>query len=154
MPRTSQTSQLGLGRTFRRLATGLSLVVLMGIIGACGDDPASIESPVTEEQVTEMADNALKAFNSGDYSAWSRDWSDAMKAAIDGDAFTAFRDQFHATLGDYQRIVSVTGSDGSAPGTYRWTFDIEFENAPYRMWFGFKKDSPQIEGVSFEEPST
>ncbi len=153
MPRIIQTTEMEQRQSVRRLAVGLTIVVLLSTVGACGEGATPIDSPVTEEQVTEMADNALKAFNTGDYAAWSRDWSGTMKAAIDEDAFSAFRDQFHAALGEYRRITAVTGSEGSASGTYRWTFEVEFENAPYRMWFGFKEGSPQIEGVNFEEPS-
>lgn len=153
MPKITEIPEMEERQRVRRLAIGLTMVVLLSAVGACGEAATPIDSPVTEEQVTEMADNALKAFNTGDYAAWSRDWSVAMKAAIDEDAFNAFRDQFHATLGDYRGITAVTGSEGSAAGTYRWTFEVEFENAPYRMWFGFKEGSPQIEGVNFEEPS-
>lgn len=152
MPRIVQTIARDLRQGVSRRAVGLATVVLLSTLGACGEGATPIESPVTEEQVTEMADRALEAYNTGDYADWSRDWSGAMKAAIDEDAFIAFRDQFHAVLGDYVRITAVTGSEGSASGTYRWTFDVEFENAPYRVWFGFRKDSPQIEGVTFEEP--
>ena len=42
---------------------------------------------------------------------------------------------------------------GSDRGTYRWTYDIQFENGAYRMWLGFKEGSPLIECVSFEEPT-
>jgi hypothetical protein len=98
-----------------------------------------------------MAENALQAFNDRDYAAWSEDWSETMKAAIDEEGFLAFRDQFHADLGDWTGISNVKGGTGTAAGTYRWTYDLEFENGSYQMWFGFKEGSPLIEGVSFEE---
>lgn len=98
-----------------------------------------------------MAESALEGFNTADYALWSADWSPMMKQAIDERAFLSFRDQFHSQLGDYVAIAEVTGSQGADAGTFRWTFDVEFENGAYRMWFGFKQDSTLIEGVSFEE---
>ena len=124
------------------------------LVAACGSPSEPIESPITQDQATEMAENALQAFNDRDYTAWSRDWSETMKSAIDEDAFLAFRDQYHDQLGDWRAITEVSGAPGSDEGTYRWTFDLEFEGGGYRMWFGFKEGSPLIEGVSFEEIDT
>lgn len=132
----------------------LGATVLVALLfSGCSQEPAAIDSPVTEEEATEMAENALGAFNEGNYASWSRDWSDEMKAAIGEDAFLAFRDQAHAQLGNYVAITDVTGSEGGDPGTYRWTFDVEFEKGPYTMWLGFKEGSKLIEGVSFEGPT-
>lgn len=142
----------------RRLAAtswALGATMLLALLSVgCSADQTGVESPVTEQEAREMAENALTAFNEADYVSWSRDWSDAMKAAIGEDAFLAFRDQFHSELGDYVAITEVSGAQGSDPGTYRWTFDVEFENGPYTMWLGFKEGSKLIEGVSFEESGT
>lgn len=131
----------------------LIAVVVGGVVllVACGPTSEPIGSPVTEAQATEMAESALRGFNDRDYAAWSGDWSETMKSAIDEGAFLAFRDEFHAQLGDWTAITNLSGGPGADEGTYRWTFDLEFENGGYRMWFGFKEGSPLIEGVSFEE---
>jgi hypothetical protein len=50
----------------------------------------------------------LKAFNSGNYAAWSADWSEALKDAIREKDFLSFREQAIATAGRY---VSIAGSD-------------------------------------------
>lgn len=132
----------------------LALVSAAVLIGACGGTSTTVESPVSEAQAMEMAERALDGFNRGDYAAWSQDWSETMKNAIDEAAFLAFRDPTYAELGNYRAISSAIGSQGADPGTYRWTFDIEFEQGNYQMWFGFKEGSPLIEGVSFEPPGT
>ena len=132
----------------RPMAAILSAALLLV---ACGPASAPIGSPITEEQATEMAENALQAFNDRDYTAWSRDWSETMKSAIGEDAFFAFRDQYHGQLGNWIAITNVSGGPGADERTYRWTYDLDFENGEYRMWFGFKEGSPLIEGVSFEE---
>lgn len=74
-----------------------------------------------------------------------------MKGAIGEDAFCAFRDEYHGQLGNWTAITIASGGPGADEGTYRWTYDLEFDNGVYRMWFGFKEGSPSIEGVSFEE---
>lgn len=123
------------------------------LLAACGGTSNPVGSPVSEEQAMEMADNALQAFNTGDYAGWSRDWSETMKSAIDEQAFLAFREQAQAQLGDYVAIKSAAGSPGETAGFYRWTFQVQFEQADYGIWFGFKEGSPLIEGVQFEEPT-
>jgi hypothetical protein len=142
------------GPVMRRRLRLLAVAVVAAVVFvACGQSAPDPTSPVTEEQAVAMAANALEAFNRGDYAAWSKDWSEAMKTAIDEDAFLDFRQEYRAALGDYVSIEDVDGAPGSSAGVYRWTFDVAFEKADYRMWFGFVEGSPLIEGVSFEEPS-
>lgn len=138
----------------RRTRLALVLLAVALFLTACASESETVESPITEDQATEMAENALQGFNDRDYAAWSRDWSDTMKAAIDEDAFYAFRDQYHGELGDWVSINDLSGGPGADAGTYRWTYDLEFENGDYQMWFGFKEGSALIEGVTFEEPSS
>lgn len=123
------------------------------LLAACGGTSNPVGSPVSEEQAIEMADSALQALNAGDYAGWSRDWSETMKSAIDEQAFLAFREEARAQLGDYVAIESVTGAPGETSGFYRWTFQVQFEQADYGIWFGFREGSPLIEGVQFEEPT-
>lgn len=136
----------------RRMGLIAALLSEALILAACGATTDPVASPVSEEQAIEMAENALQGFNERDYATWSRDWSDTMKSAIDENGFLSFRDQFHGQLGNYTQLTGVSGSQGADQGTYRWTYDIQFENGAYRMWFGFKEGSTLIEGVSFEDP--
>ena len=139
----------------RRLAA-VAILVIATVTAACGSGtsaaaPASAPAdPVVDAAAaTTMATRALTGFNEGDYAAWSADWSDTMKAAIDEPAFLAAREQLMATLGKY---VSLSDPQlGSyVPGTYRWTFAVAFEQQPATFWISFKGDSPRIEGVRFE----
>ncbi len=152
--RAQEPSPIGTPSLWSRRLGVLALFLALSILAACAQSSAAVPSPVTEEQAIEMAERALEGFNDGNYAAWSGDWSPEMKAAIDEASFLSFREQAHALLGDYVEIAGVTGAAGSAAGTVRWTFDIQFERGPYRMWFGFKEGSPLIEGVTFEEPSS
>lgn len=136
-----------------RLSSLAVLALIAGIASGCDGEATPVESPVSEEEAMAIAENALAAFNSGDYAAWSRDWSETMRTAIDEAAFQSFRDQYHEELGDFVSIRDATGAPGNDAGTYRWTYDVEFQNMDYTVWFGFKDGSKQVEGVSFEEPA-
>lgn len=141
----------GPGKRIRTRGITIAVVALAILVSACGGSSGPISSPVTEEQAVEMAESALEAFSTGNYATWSEHRSPATKGAIGEDDFFGFREQFQGALGDYVSISYVTGAEGKDRGTYRWTFDIEFEKGDYRMWFGFKEGSALIEGVSFEE---
>ncbi len=149
-----KSSPIGTPSTGNGRLVVLALFLAFSTLAACAQSSAAVPSPVTEDQAIEMAERALEGFNAGDYAVWSGDWSPEMKAAIDETAFLSFREQAHALLGDYVEITGVTGAAGSDAGTFRWTFDVQFERGPYRMWFGFKEGSPLVEGVTFEEPSS
>ncbi|HSM45264.1 MAG TPA: hypothetical protein VK969_09645 [Acidimicrobiia bacterium] len=140
-------------RQDRRDVVWIGLLVAASIVfGGCANDSADISSPVSEAEAVEMAQGALEGFNSRDYATWSQNWSASMKSAIGEDAFLTFRDQFHGQLGDFVAITGVRGAPGRDRGTFRWTYDLEFEEGSYQMWFGFKDGSSLIEGVSFEDP--
>ena len=127
---------------YRRSAMAVLIVVLLS---ACGT--AAPSSPVTEDEARDMAENMLAAYNDGDYEAWSRDWSDAMKSAIGADAFQSFRDGTMASAGAFERIESVESRPGNNPGVTRWEFVTQFENGPMVFMIAFQEGSKLIEGV-------
>lgn len=127
-----------------------SLLIASLSIAACSSSQSPAGSPVTsidEATVTEMARHALDAFNAGDYAAWSRDWSDTLRAAIDESAFLAFREQALGQLGKYISIEATTLTSVKA-GTHRWVFTVRFEEATATLSFGFVNGRTAIEGVN------
>lgn len=128
------------------------LVIVALVLAGCGTSEP-VTSPVTEDQAIEIADNALVGYNLADYEVWTRDWSQTMTAAIGPDAFASFQEEYHAVLGDYLAIARAEGGAGADAGTYRWTFDVQFENAEIQMILGFKAGSPLVEGVRFADPT-
>ncbi|HET7726193.1 MAG TPA: DUF3887 domain-containing protein [Candidatus Limnocylindrales bacterium] len=125
------------------------LLVAALTVAACssGSVPAPmVQADVDEARATEIATNALDALNRGDYAAWSRDWNDAMKAAIKEADFQAFRASVLEGLGRY---VEIKGADyGSySPGTYRWTFTIAFEKGEGKLGFAFNAGDPRVGGL-------
>lgn len=135
------------------LSAGLgTALVLSGCGGPGVAAPADVPSPITRDEAVDIAENALQGYNDGDYATWSRDWSPAMTSAISEEAFLAFREAYQGELGDWLAIEDVTGAPGESDGVYRWTFDVEFENADYVVWFAFAEGSPLVEGIQFAEP--
>jgi hypothetical protein len=93
------------GRRPRRISSVLGWSVLLIILVGCSR-PGSDADGLTESQAVEIAENALVAYNLG-FAVWSCDWSQTMKAAIDEAAFTQFREQALAQLGEYLAINAV-----------------------------------------------
>jgi Protein of unknown function (DUF3887) len=136
-------------KQFARLFVFIPLVIVA--IGACSSTSAAppINPAVTEARATEIATNALTAFNDGDYAGWTRDWSATMKNAISESDFLAFRDQVIDAKGRFVEIEGVAlGS--SKPGTYRYTFTVAFENASAKVAFAFVGDGTVVDGVHYE----
>jgi len=133
-------------RSMRKLALVLmASLVIIACSGARADGPGAVD----EARATEIAAQALEAFNAGDYDGWSRDWSEAMKEAIDADAFTAWRAAAMEQLGRYVSLGAATRTSRS-PGTYRWTFTVRFEKGEAPFGFAFAGEGQQVEGVFAE----
>lgn len=127
-------------------AGALLALVLAVAIAACSS--TSSGSPVTEDEARAMAEHMLAAYNDGDYQAWSRDWSEAMKDAIGEEAFLAFRDQTLAAGGEFRSIEAVEMRPGNNPGVTRWEFVTEFANGQYDFMIAFNEGSKLIDGVN------
>ena len=130
------------------VVAGLVVAGLSLAASSASPDPAGSPKPsVDETTATEMARHALEALDAGDYTAWSRDWSPTLRAAIDESAFLAFREQAVTQLGEYVSIED-TVLTSVKPGTHRWAFTVRFEKATATLSFGFVDGRTAIEGVN------
>lgn len=138
--------------TFIRTLTLAAVLAVTLATAACGSAapasaPQAPTSKLTEAQAAEVAENALQALNTGDYAAWSRDWSDTMKAAIKDADFQAFRQEFRQIYGDYVALEKLELIPGKTPGSIRWAATGQFANGRARLNFAFYSDSDKIDGV-------
>jgi hypothetical protein len=135
----------------RMMVSLLSLIALL-ILTACGSTSRSTPptSQLTETEATAIAENALRAINSGDFAAYSHDWSAAMKAGISENAFQSWRQQVLGSAGSFQHIEKAELVAGRTPGIVRWRFTCDFEKARIQYDLSFKQEGEQIEGVFFE----
>lgn len=139
-----------------KITTLFVLLVVAALVAACGGSASEAPqgeaiSALTQEEATEMISSALQAFNTGDYATWSRDWDDAMKAAIPDSAFQEYRNQVVATYGQYVSLESVEIQPGMNEGFVRWVAIAVFENGKIKFNFGFANDGRQIKGILPEE---
>lgn len=126
----------------------LSVAVFVAACGSANNAPqGEAISALTQEEATALIDSALQAFNSGDYAAWSRDWDNAMKDAINDKTFQEYRGQVVAQYGQYVSLESVEIQPGSEKGNVRWVAIAKFENGKIKFSFGFQNDGRQITGI-------
>jgi hypothetical protein len=132
----------------------ISLFVLF-LTTACnsptsGKPQGEAVSALTQDEATAIVNNAMEGYIEGDYTAWSRDWSTAMKSAIPEANFLAFREQLTGQVGRLVSIGPVEISSGVNEGFVRWSTLCNFEKGQVRFSFGFANDGKMIEGV-FQE---
>ena len=137
--------------TRNRLLGWIIAVVLLVMGAACagssGTADPSPASAFTQEEAAALVENAMQGFAAGDYAAWSRDWSNAMKGAIPADAFLAYRQQVIDGLGAYHSIESVTLAPSDTAGYVRWVAVVNFARGQMEFAFSFSQDGKLVEGV-------
>lgn len=134
-----------------RLVPLFVLWILAVIAAACGS-PANpserrAESVMSQEEASALIDSALQALNSGDYAAWSRDWADDMKAAIQDADFQNYRQQVIAGYGQYLALESIEIQPGTSAERVRWVVVANFEKGRIRYAFSFLPDGRQVKGI-------
>lgn len=126
----------------------------LSLAAACAPAMPAASGPVTsalsEAEAIVIAENALVALNAGDYAAWSRDWDDALKSAINEAAFLAFREQALQQVGRYQSILAVEMAPSPKAGHVRWVFTCQFEKAKVRLIMAFPQDGKRADTVRTE----
>lgn len=133
--------------------TTLFVLLIVAVLASACEGSASdalqgeAVSALTQAEATAMIDSALQALNTGDYATWSRDWDDAMKAAIPDSAFQEYRNQVVAAYGQYLLLESVEIQPGLQKGNVRWVAIANFEKGKIKFTFGFPNDGRQIKGV-------
>ena len=132
-----------------KLTTLFVLLILAVLASACGGSEPQGEavSVLSQDEATAIIGNALQGLTDGDYTAWSRDWSDTMKGAIPEKAFLDFRKQVTGQYGQFVSIESVTMEPAKKQGYVRWAAICNFENGKVKFNFTFENDGRLIEGV-------
>ena len=136
-----------------KFTTLFVLLIVAVLVAACGGAPASegeVTSVLTEVEAAAIAKNALNALNTGDYAAWSRDWDNDLKGAINEDAFLQFRGQALGQVGQFQSILSAEMAPSPRADSVRWVFTCQFEKAKVRFIMAFLQDSKLAHTVMTE----
>ena len=130
----------------------LVLLIVTVTVAACGVPASNAAqgeaiSVLTREEATAMINNAMQAFNTGDYATWSHDWDNDMKAAIKEKDFLAYRDQVLAQYGQYVSLESVELQPGQQKGNARWVAIAYFEKGKIKFSFGLPNGARLIRGI-------
>lgn len=144
------------------MKTKLSILFVLWVVAilaaGCGAPAPASNAPqgeavsvLTQEEATAMIDNAMQAFNTGNYSMWSKDWDNDMKAAIKEADFLAYRDQVVAQYGQYVSLESVEMQPGLQKGNVRWVAIADFDKGKIKFTFGFPNDGRLVKGIFPEE---
>jgi hypothetical protein len=136
--------------TFQLRISLLLAVLLLVTATACGGAGNSSGNPLTQEQVTQIANDALTALNTGDYAAYTQHFSGMMKSVVSELAFKELRDQLANAAGKFVSIEKVEKLPAQTQGYVRWTFTVNFEKTQGKLALVIKENGDQIEGVHFE----
>lgn len=124
-----------------------ALLTAVLALTACQAKPAAL----SDAEVVELAGRLLTGLNEGDYAAFSRDFSDEMRAALPESQFGALRDMLQETSGNYLTCGEPTLSNRSGYSIYRLI--CRFEKEEVVVTLTFKINGRQVEGLFFDSPN-
>jgi len=125
------------------------------VLAGCGQLPTELsgaERDAVLAYAEPKADNLLAGLNSGDYAAFSRDFSDKMRSAMGEAGLDSTRDLLQSKLGNYvSRQVSRVEQQGEYVAV---VYTARFENedgVTVRIVFDDTAEHP-ISGLWFDSP--
>jgi predicted lipid-binding transport protein (Tim44 family) len=125
--------------------------IVLALVPACRTAEPAGNPAVNLDEATAMAEDALDAFNDGDYGRFSRDWSQTLRDAIPEQGFLSFREQLIGTHGRYVSLDDAAIAPAETAGSMRYEFATTFEQGPMRVALVIPETGDLMEGV-FMEP--
>jgi hypothetical protein len=138
----------------RRILMPTALGLLFAVVlAACGGDDNSANSQAgtpaaTSERAQAIAQNMLLAYNSGDYQAFTRDWSAPVKLLVGERRFREFRDDSLPITGPFEALTSVSPTAGQQDvnhGSYQVL--AQFEKQDGVLFTMTLSSGGQVEGL-------
>jgi hypothetical protein len=147
-----------MGLTMRRAVIAVMGALLAFVLVSCGGGDGESSGPTAtpnEQQARTIAENMLTAYNSGDYGAFSRDWSSAMKLVIGEDEFREYRDKTLPLTGQYVKLTSLTPTgDQDNEGHLHYDIQAEFEKRDAVLFtMTLSSDNAEVEGIELKSQS-
>jgi hypothetical protein len=142
------------GMGMRRVAVLTALLAF--VVAACsgnGGEATQAAATPSEQQARSVAENMLRAYNSGDYAALTRDWSSAMKFAVSDDRFRDFRDEALPVTGQFVRLISITPTRGDGDADVSYDVAAEFESREAVLFTVTLSSDGKVEGVDIRPQS-
>lgn len=132
------------------LIVTISAILIAMLLTGCG-----VKEP---DYAGAMTDNILAGIAQKDYTAFSRDFDDAMKAALPVDAFSELTGLLGSRIGDYQSksfesAAETTQNDvKTTTVVYKAKYSNEPDGVSIIVTFTGEGDSAKVSGLLFNSP--
>jgi hypothetical protein len=127
------------------LITLPSLILALLVTSGCSaPKPASL----TDQQVTNLTENVLKALDANDYQNFIQDFSEQMISAFPQEGFTNLRALLEKASGKFVSIGTPNLSNKQGYAVYR--FPCKYENETVYVTLTMLIDGQKVEGLFFD----
>ena len=126
------------------IALSVLILVLLITSGCSAAKPAGL----TDQQVTSLTENMLKALDANNYEDFTRDFSDKMISAFTPDQVTALQALIGNASGKFISIGTPTLMNNQGYAIYR--FPCKYENETVYVTITFLIDGQKVEGLFFD----
>lgn len=132
------------------LLVTMSVLLAAALLAGCGTKEPDYAGPMTE--------NILSGIEQKDYTMFSRDFDDAMKAALPEDAFNSLVDLLSSKIGSYQSKSFGDATETTQSGVdmtvviYKAKYTNETEDVLVTVTFSGKESSKKVSGLLFNSP--
>ena len=132
-----------------KITTTLLVITIVTTLFLTSCQPAK-PAALSNDQVVQIVDNTLKAINTGDYQAFTQDFSDGMNNAFTEDQFTSLADLLQNASGSYVSCADSAPalSNNQDYAVYRLNCTYELESVIVTVTF--KVDGDKVEGLFFD----
>jgi hypothetical protein len=119
-------------------------VILALVLTGCQAKPAALSN----QQVMDVTDNILKALGSGDYQAFTRDFSPTMLDAFSESKYNDLQTMLQGTSGAYKSCAEPTLSNSNEYAIYQFVCEFEKEKVVVKVVFAI--DGNLVDGLFFD----
>jgi hypothetical protein len=132
----------------RVLPTIGSLLFLLFLAAGCA---APTPAGLVDDEIINITANILTALDSGDYPAFTRDFSDEMLAAFPEDQFTQLRNLIITSSGNFVSTGKLSLSNQEEFAIYRIRCTFQQEDVVVSVVF--RIEGVLVEGLFFDSPN-
>lgn len=129
------------------------LVFGLTLLAGCALNAPAGTASISEQEAREIAEGALAALNAGDYEAFSANFSEVMREAMDEDSFRQLRDTLQETSGTYLSLSGPKLVKASTPNAVGYVYECEFEKEEVVMTHYYFVGGHQVEGFFLTSPN-
>src|SRR5512136_2790649 len=123
----------------------LPLLLVVFMASSCGKpSPAGL----TDQQVSSITENTLKAINANDYQGFTKDFSDQMMAVFTPEQFTSLQALLEKASGKFVSIGAPTLINNKGYAIYR--FPCKYENETVYVTISMLIGGEKLEGLWFD----